>query len=110
MQSVPYIQFVIRKIDWALAPSSFKNNRKLKKVIIGKNIKKIGANAFFGCKSLKTIIFKTTKLTKKKVGAKAFAGIHKKAAAKIPKKKLALYKSILKAKGMKGKQQKFKKA
>ena len=93
-----------------IAPNAFKNNKKLKKVTIGKNIKKIGKNAFYGCMNLKTIIIKTTKLTKKTVGANAFKGIHKKAVAKVPKKKLSLYKKILKAKGMKGKKQKIKKS
>ncbi len=91
-----------------IAPNAFKNNKKLKKIVIGKNIKKIGKNAFFGCRNLKTIIFKSTKLTKKTVGANAFKKIHKKAVAEVPKKKLSLYKKVLKAKGMNGKNQKVK--
>jgi len=83
--------------------NAFKNNKKLKKITIGKNIKKIGKNAFSGCKNLKTITIKTTKLTKKTVGTNAFKGIHAKAKVKVPKSKLKSYKTILKARGIKGK-------
>ena len=85
--------------------NAFKNNKKLKKITIGKNIKKIGKNAFYGCKNLKNIIVKTTKLTAKSVGKNAFKGINAKAVVKVPKKKLKVYKPILKKAGIKGKKQ-----
>lgn len=43
-----------------------KKKTKIKSVAIGANIKKIGKNAFSGCKSLKTITIKSTKLLKGK--------------------------------------------
>ena len=89
--------------------NAFKNNKKLKKVTLGKNIEKIGKNAFSGCKNLKNVNIKTTKLTKKTVGANAFKGIHDKAKVKVPKSKLKDYKTILKARGIKGKNQKITK-
>ena len=89
--------------------NAFKNNKKLKKITIGKNIKKIGKNAFSGCKNLKNVNIKTTKLTKKTVGANAFKGINSKAKVKVPKSKLKDYKTILKARGIKGKKQKITK-
>ena len=92
-----------------IAPNAFKNNKKLKKFTIGKNIEKIGKNAFYGCKNLKTIKIKTSKLTKKTVGKNAFKKIHKKAKITVPKKKLKAYKKLLKAKGVTGKKQKIKK-
>ena len=85
--------------------NAFKNNKKLKKITIGKNIKKIGKNAFYGCKNLKKIIVKTTKLTTKSVGKNAFKGINAKAVVKVPKKKLKVYKPILEKAGIKGKKQ-----
>ena len=87
--------------------NAFKNNKNIKKITIGKNIKKIGKNAFYGCKKLKKIIIKTTKLTKKSVGENAFAKINKKAKVKVPKKKLKTYKKVLKARGIKGRKQKI---
>ncbi len=82
-----------------ISKNAFKNNKKLKKVTIGKNVTVIGANAFAGCKKLKTIIIKTSKL--KKVKSKAFKDIHAKATIKVPKKKFNAYKKLLKNKGQK---------
>ena len=56
--------------------------KKLKTVVIGKNVKSIGKKAFFGCKNLRKITVKSKVLTK--VGAKAFKGIDKKAVIKVP--------------------------
>lgn len=82
-----------------IGKNAFKKTPKLRKVIIGKNVRKIGANAFYGCKNLKNIKIKSTSLTKKSVGKNVFKGIHKKAVIKVPKKKLNDYKKILKGKG-----------
>ena len=87
--------------------NAFKNNKKIKKITIGKNIKKIGKNAFYGCKILKTVNIKSTQLTKKSVGKNAFKGIHSKAKIKVPKSKLKAYKTILKKAGIKGKKQRI---
>ena len=80
----------------AIAPYAFKNNKKLKKITIGKNIRKIGKYAFYGCKNLKSIKIKTVKLKKKSIGKNAFKKINKKAKFKVPKKKLKLYKKLIK--------------
>ena len=84
----------------SIAKNAFRNNKKLTKVTIGKNIQTIGKCAFYGCKKLKQITIKTTLLTDKKVGSKAFKGIHKKAVFKVPKSKRKTYKSMLKKKGI----------
>lgn len=80
--------------------NAFKGYKNLTTVTIGSNVKKIGKNAFYGCKKLKTITIKSTKLTKKSVGSKAFKGTYKKPTVKVPKKKLKTYKAILKSKGI----------
>lgn len=92
----------------SIAPKAFKNNKEIRKIIIGKNIVRIGKQAFYHCKNLKKITIRTTKLTAKTVGAKAFKGIHKKAVVKVPKKRLKRYKKILKKKGVTGKKQKIR--
>ena len=69
-------------------------------MVIPSSIEKIGKQAFYGCKNLKNITIKTTKLTKKRVGSKAFFGIHAKAVIKVPKKKLSAYRKMLKARGV----------
>ncbi len=91
-----------------IAKNALKGNKKLTKLTIGANVKKIGANAFRGCSKLKSIIVKTKKLTKSKVGANAFKGINAKATIKVPKAKVKAYKKIVKAKGA-GKNVKVKK-
>ncbi len=83
----------------SIAANAFKNNKKLKKVVIGKNVTKIGKKAFYGCSKLKKITVKTTKLTKKNVGSQAFKGIHKRAAFKVPKKKISSYRKVFRARG-----------
>lgn len=81
----------------AIAAGAFKNNRILKKVMIGKHVTKIGTKAFKGAKALKKIIIRSKKL--KNVGKNAFKGINKKAVMKVPKKQLKPYKKLLKGKG-----------
>ena len=68
-----------------IADKAFKNNKKLKQVTIGKNIKVIGKEAFSGCSKLKKITVKSKVL--KKVGKNAFKGINKKALVTVPKAK-----------------------
>jgi hypothetical protein len=84
----------------AIAKNAFKNNKKLKKAVIGSNIAKIGANAFYGCKNLKQITIKTTQLTTKNVGSKAFKGISSTATIKVPKSVLKSYQKLLRKKGV----------
>mgnify|MGYP002508862346 FL=1 len=83
----------------AISKNAFKNNKKIKKVTVGKNIKTIGSGAFSGCKNLKTIIIKSKQI--KTVGKNAFKGIHSKAEIKVPKKKLKSYRKMFSKKGLK---------
>ena len=88
----------------SIAKKAFAGNKNLKTVVIGKDIKKIGAKAFYKCVNLKMVTIQTTKLKAKSVGAKAFAKIHKKAVVKVPKAKKKAYKKWLKKRGIGGKQ------
>lgn len=72
----------------------------LKKITIPSKVNKIGTKAFYKCTNLKSITIKTTKLTTKNVGSKAFKGIHSEATIKVPKSKLKAYKKMLKKKGI----------
>lgn len=80
----------------AIGTKAFNGNKKLKKVTIGANIKKISNNAFFKCPALKTVTVKTMKLTKKTAGKKAFKGVNKKMVIKVPKKVKKAYVKIFK--------------
>lgn len=83
-----------------IAANAFKNNKKITKIVVGKNIAGIGKNAFSGCKKLKTITIKTTKLTSKNVKKDAFKGIPKKTVIQVPKKSLKSYKKLFPKKGL----------
>ena len=88
----------------SIAEKAFAGNKKLKTVVIGADIEKIGAKAFYKCVNLKKVTIQTTKLKAKTVGVKAFAKIHKKAVVKVPKAKKKAYKKWLKKRGIGGKQ------
>ncbi|MBD5106182.1 MAG: leucine-rich repeat protein [Lachnospiraceae bacterium] len=83
-----------------IGSKAFYKCTKLTSITIPSKVSTIGSKAFYGCKKLKTITIKTTKLTSKKVGSQAFKGIAAKATIKVPKKKLAAYKKLLKTKGV----------
>ena len=96
----------------SIQSNAFAKCKKLTKVVIGKNVRRIKPKAFYNCKKLKTIVIKTKKLTMKRVGKKAFAGIYKKAKITLPKggfskKQKVAYKKILRARGV-GKKAKIK--
>ena len=61
----------------AIQNGAFKNNKKLTKIVIGKNVTKIGKNAFAGCRNVKTVLFKSKTVTS--VGKNTFKGINSKA-------------------------------
>ncbi len=83
-----------------IGDKAFYKCKKLSKIVIPAKVKKIGKEAFSGCSKLKSITIKTSKLTTKSVGAKAFKGIYAKAVIKVPKKKKAAYKKMLRKKGI----------
>lgn len=89
-----------------IADNAFRNNKKIKKVTVGNNIKKIGKNVFRGCSKLRTvtigksvtkigkntfkscpklrtIIIKSKKLVSKGVMKRAFVGLKKKTVIKV---------------------------
>ena len=65
-----------------IAANAAKGNTSIKKVVIGKNIKKIGKNAFKNCKNLKSVVIRNAK-NLKSVGKNAFKNINAKATIKI---------------------------
>ena len=80
---------------------AFYGNKRLKSVVFGKNIKKIGAKAFANTKGLKKLYIQTKLLNKKSLNKNSFkhAG-KKKMFVKAPKKKKALYRRLLKKSGL----------
>ena len=80
----------------SIGAKAFNGNKKLTKVTVGTNIKKISNNAFYKCKSLKTVTIKSVLLTKKTANKKAFKGTNKKMVIKVPKKVKKAYVKIFK--------------
>ena len=103
----------------SVSANAFKNNKKIKTVTIGQNVKEIGKNAFRGCKNLKKVtigknvttigsyaFYNCKKLSSieirsskiKKVGKAAFKKIAKHPTAWVPKGKIDSYKKLFKGK------------
>ena len=80
----------------SIGAKAFNGSKKLTKVTIGTNIKKISNNAFFKCKSLKMVTIKSVLLTKKTASKRAFKGVNKKMVIKVPKKMKKAYVKIFK--------------
>lgn len=70
----------------SIGAKAFNGNKKLTKITVGTNIKRISNNAFYKCKSLKMVNIKSMLLTKKTANKKAFKGVGKKMVIKVPKK------------------------
>ena len=82
---------------------TFANCVSLSRIIISGTVRSIGKQAFCNCKKLRSITIKTSTLSGKTVGSKAFAGTYKKPTVKVPAKQLKAYKKLLKARGMSSK-------
>ena len=82
---------------------AFANCISLSKITIPGSVRSIGKQAFCNCKKLRSITIKTSTLSGKTVGSKAFAGIYKKPTVKVPAKQMKAYKKLLKARGMSSK-------
>lgn len=78
----------------SIGASAFSSNSKLKKIVIGKNVATIGNKAFYKCKKLGTITFKSKVVTS--IGKKAIAGIKANCKIIIPKSVLKKYTKMLK--------------
>lgn len=84
----------------SVGASACRNRAGITKVIIGKNVKKIGNRVFSGCKKLKKVTVKTTKLTESTVGSNAFLGISSGVVVKVPESKVKAYRKLFKKKGI----------
>ncbi len=80
--------------------NAFKNNKNIRKVTIGKNVRTIGKDAFRNCKKLKSIVIQSKGLKTSKIGKNAFKGVKVTVTIKVPKSKLKTYRKMLKKKGI----------
>ena len=77
-----------------------KKSCRVNKIPHRKNVKKIGNRVFSGCKKLKKVTIKTTKLTESTVGSNAFSGISSGVVVKVPESKVKAYRKLFKKKGI----------
>ena len=84
----------------SVGASACRNRAGITKVIIGKNVTKIGNRVFSGCKKLKKVTIKTTKLTESTVGSNAFSEISSGVVVKVPESKVKAYRKLFKKKGI----------
>ncbi len=84
----------------SIEKKAFGTDKKIKTIILGKNVKTIKKDAFAGCKTLRKIIVKTKKLTKKTVAKKAFRGVRKNVRIIVPKKKKQAYRKLFYQRGL----------
>ncbi len=87
----------------SVSSKAFKGNNNITKIVIGKNITKIGKKAFSKCKKLKLLVIKSRKLKAKNIAKNAFKGITKKTVVKVPKSKIKAYRKLLRKKGLSSK-------
>ena len=83
-----------------IAEKALNKETKIVRVEIGKNVAKIGKNAFLNCAALRTIVIRTSRLTDTSVGSNAFKGIYPKALVQVPAAKLKEYRELLIKKGL----------
>lgn len=81
----------------SVSADCFKKNTTLRSVTIGRDVQRIGSAAFYGCKNLKTIAIKSTKVTA--IGSRAFQKIAKNAIIYVPRSRLTKYRSMIRASG-----------
>lgn len=84
----------------SIEKKAFGTAKKIKTIVLGKNVKSIKKDAFAGCKTLRKIIVKTKKLTKKTVAKKAFRGVRKNVRIVVPKKKKQAYRKLFYQRGL----------
>lgn len=81
----------------AIGNNAFKNRKKVKTVVIGKNVQRIGKKAFAGCRNLRKITVKSRMV--RMVSKKAFQSISSRAVIKVPKQSLKRYQKLFRNKG-----------
>ncbi len=99
--SIPDTVTICRKVYKVVGveKNAFKGMKKLKKVTVGKNVKKIDSNAFRNCKKLTTVKIKSKNCTFS--GKGMWKGTSKKLTVKVPKSSLKKMQKRLKKTGLK---------
>lgn len=89
------VKGVIYKVT-SIGAKAINNNKKIKSITIGANVKAIANKSFNNCPNMKRVTVKTAKLTKKTASKKVFNKVNKKLVVKVPKKVKKSYAKIFK--------------
>lgn len=81
---------------------AFRENNKVRKIVVPKTIKKIGNGTFRECKNLRVLLIKTKKLTNKSLGINVFKWINPRISIRVPKTKVRTYQRIFEKHWLKG--------
>lgn len=81
-----------------ISAQALKGKKKLKTVSVGKNVTKIGKNAFYGCRQLVQIVVQGKKVSS--VGSNAFKGTGGNANVYVPASSLGKYRKLFAGKGL----------
>lgn len=88
----------------AIGAKAFKGQKKITKIVIGKNVASIGKEAFYNCKNVSNVTISTTKLTTKNVAKNAFTKMgsakYSKLKIKVPAAKQKAYRKLLQKAGV----------
>lgn len=88
----------------SIARNAFKDNQKLKTLVIPKTVEKIGRRAVYDCQSLTRITIRTTKLTGRRIGSQAFtkagSSNYRELTVQVPRSKKKAYASMLRKHGI----------
>ena len=82
-----------------IAPKALKNKKSVVTVTIGTQVSSIGNKAFQNCVSLRKIIVRTSKLTKKTVGSDILRGTRGTLTIKVPSRKRSAYAACFRNRG-----------
>lgn len=83
-----------------IADKAFKGSTKATSITVGKNVTKIGKQAFYGDKAVKKITISSKSITS--IGTKAFTNVPKTAKLVVPSAKKSAYQKLAKSAGFKG--------
>ena len=83
-----------------IGKKAFSKNKYVQDITIGKNVRKIGAYAFKGCKKLQNVWVNTKKLKSSGLNKAAFSGMKKGINLIVPKKYAGTYGRIFRKKGL----------
>ena len=86
----------------SICKKAFRENKKVRKIVVPKSVEKIGNGAFRECKNLKTLTIKTKKLTNKALGINVFKWINPRVSIRVPRAKVKEYQRIFEKHQLKG--------